>query len=798
MCDNVDGFRDKLSEVLRREHSRDAQTDAFRVLLNVPLHAIETRKPRWCMMPWRKAQHKAMLIIVDALDESQTDTKSEFLELISEKFPQLPEWIKIFITSRPELQVRNKLQHLNPMEIRSDGPHHNLDLKHFIPQCLPDLSEGNVNFFISKCEGSFLYAYYLVNEIKEMDLGIEPNLSDVAPKGISWFYEKQFKSLRTGLQRFNSDTWSSILKSFVNVIAASRAPLPMKILVECMGMSSEKFEVREKIIQIMSEVLPVYEGCLTVYHKSLWDWLILDEYDEHAFVANVAGGKKLLTSACKSIYSDITSLGSVSDFQMSSETRYALNGENLLLDVGDTEDFHWLVNVRVNYLKYKVPGLNIDVAHVLRICKSNLSDPSFWAIIQLHAILRNFPHFYSPERMKKCYIYLQSFANRDYDVLQMNNNDKNEARNILDKRKEAWLEKVRHECNSKLKVISHAVFNIDKLSSGHLKFTALSRENKLLACAGRRNEVFTLPRLTIFFQIELSNRRSPEFLIFSPDSSYLLFDSVRTCISIRDQKEVLFIPHGPRRFDCCSFSSCGMKLVTLEKDFIKLWDVRTKVLLVEVDNVIKAKYCCFSKCNSYILTAGWMPFSPDKSTLFDSKTLASLKAGEICGDTCLTYQENYQMISPSHVECRALSPDNSYIACCYENSVFTVRSVNNGETLQTVVLKQLPVACWWSELYLWVVCNGVVVKYPYDSTQRKVLGNELEEYTINFDVVLIFANDFLVIRYDEKISILKYCKEKLCPQHISDLHSFLDSATISSDGCAVLLYGKYNSNYQLW
>ncbi|XP_028410540.1 uncharacterized protein LOC114533237 [Dendronephthya gigantea] len=96
MCDNVDGFRDKLIEILRREHSRDSLSDAFRVLLNDPLHSLRRNDP--------------MLIIVDALDESKTDMKSEFLELISEKFCELPDWIKIFISSRPELQVRKVLQ----------------------------------------------------------------------------------------------------------------------------------------------------------------------------------------------------------------------------------------------------------------------------------------------------------------------------------------------------------------------------------------------------------------------------------------------------------------------------------------------------------------------------------------------------------------------------------------------------------------------------------------------------------------------------------------------------------------
>jgi hypothetical protein len=765
-----------------------------------------------------------------------------------------------------------------------------------------------------------------------MDLGIEPNLSDYVPKGISGFYEKQFERLKTGLQRFNPDTSSSILKSFVNVIAASRVPLPMKILVECMDVSSEEFEIREAIIGIMSEVLPIYEGCLTVYHKSLWDWLILDGYEEHAFVAVVADGNERLWRVCKSVYSDINDLSSVSDFQMSPETKYALeNGGNLLLNVADTEDFHWLVNVRVNYLKLKIcDSLNADFSRILTICKSKLSDPIFWAIIQLHAILRYLALSYSLEHKKECYIYLQSLVNGHFLVLEMNNNSENEARNILDKSNEPWVEELRNERNFKFKIISHAVYDIPNLDS-KIELTALSPDNKLFACYESEHlEVFNLPTLTVNFQLNISEKTNVfEFLIFSPDSSYLLLNSVRTCISIVDQKEIPFIPHGPEDIRCCSFSSCGTRLVTFETGFIKVWDVIKKNLLVEVKNLIYVDYCCFSKCNSHILATNWSLFSSDVFALFDSRTLASLKAGDICADTCLTYKDNYQIISPCHndrfstgkiridhfhfptaetllvakrhcskpfnwknkkcvifskcprsasplvvydfmnkeiidefhincfpnhskivyisnldethfliclsyghifllsfetsaepprasfvnnadVKCCALSPDNLYLACCFKNSVLTVRSVDNGETVQTVKLKQRPKACWWSELFLWVVYKGVVVKYPYDSTQRKVLGNELEECTINFDKVLKFANDVLVIMYDGKIFTLKCCKEKLYRQQVSDLNSlnpkyrdniffsFFDTATVSSDGCAVLWYGKRSSNYQVW
>ena len=902
MSENVEGFHDKLTEVLCREHSDDSLPDAFRVLLHDPLHALNRDDP--------------MLIVVDALDETKTDAKSDFLELIAEEFSRLPKWIKIFITSRPELQVREKLEHLVHVEILPDNRSHQVDLERFIHHCLPNLSEGNVRLLISKCEGSFLYAYYLVDELKKMDLGFEPELSDYVPNGISGFYEKQFKRLKADLQRTKLD--ASISNSFVNVVAASRDPLPMKILFECVGVSTEKYEVRKTIIGIMSEILPVYEDCLSVYHKSLFDWLILDGYEEHEFTANVDDGNERIWYACKSIYSGISSLESVSSFQISSEKRYALaNGEKYMLAVGNTEDFHWLVNVRINCLKFEFCGadLHADFDSILRCYKSNLSDPIFTRIVQLHAFFNTIlPPFYSIKNKNKS-AYLQSLANGHFDVVN-NTNNKKEARAILDTTKEFWMEHVGNEYNSNFKVDSHVIFDqlVDHDISHH--YIVSSEDNKLLACELVETlKVFELPSLSKLFELETENISC---LVFSPDSSYLLRGSVRTCISIEDQKEVAFIPHGPEYISCCSFSSCGKKLVTFERNWaIKVWDVRNKLLLVECQSVFPAWYCWFTKCDSHILAAKSKPYfpksySPADFALFDSATLARKSVENICNNTCLTDEDDCRMLSPlseekeytspikidhfhfpsaekllisnrycskpfqwknrkcvifsnstehasplvvydfinkeiidafhincipnqcqieyisnldathflicfhygqacvlsfesssessrassvenADIECCALSPCNSYIACCYNNSTLTIRSVDNGETVQTVKLKQPPKACWWSKLNLWVVCEGVVVKYPYD--WPKGLGNEFEERAIDFDVVLKFAEGILVIKYDGKISIFKICNEMLCPQQIPILFPHDKSATISSDGCAVLLYDA--SDYQL-
>ena len=926
MCDNVDGYREKLNEVLNRKHSRDSLSDAFRVLLQDPLHDLIRTEP--------------MLIVIDALDESKIEVKSEFLELIADEFEKLPKWIKILISSRPELQVRKKLELLNPLEILPDDEHHLEDLNHFIKSSLQNVSEINLHFLISKCEDSFLYAYYLVNELKQGGQGFEPITKDYTFKGIAGFYHKQFTRLKTSLQRFKPNE-SSILKSFRNVIAASKEPLPCKIFFTCMGLSGEEFEIREMIIGIMSEIIPIYDNCLTVYHKSLWDWLTLNGYEEHAFVADIEDGEYRLWQACENVYRDIVSLRSISDFQTSPETSYALKyGEKLLFDVGCAEDFHWLVNVRLNFLKLQL-GKELKFSSIFEFSESKISNHFNYSVkndmdafkdicneLNFEFFCFEFLNFESKEPDFP-YIYLQSLVKGYSDFVRKANDGKNEAREILYEKRKLWVEEVGNEYIPENKIISYAILgNRHPCSTTYA--LAVSPDNKLIAYKyDGRIVVFGLPNLSWVFSLEIKDSQKEfEFLQFSPDSLYLVWNSARFCLSLTSQKEVPLIPQGPENVDCVSFSPCGMRLVTCEKKLIKLWDVKTKDLLTQSKTDFDIFYSIFSDCNSYVF--GFAPnryFLPqlnlnDVVAIFSSITLERLDTEKIsCSNQCLTKEDIYQILSPrylrwerltdnpmmishfhsptgriyitsnnycsnpfewegkkcvmyvaeynsslviydlinevvvdvfhidclptqssfhyisildgtnflvvlndnqafvlslealresceretrfvsaSNIKCYALSPDDSYIACCYEDLILTVINVINGTTFQSFELKHRPEACWWSEFYYWMICKGVVVKYPYNLTQTKVLGNEIEECSINFESVVVFMNGVLVIRtFDNTgICMLKICNKKLYTQQIPNAKFSASSASVSSDGFAVLLYRESSSDYQLW
>ena len=421
----------------------------------------------------------------------------------------------------------------------------------------------------------------MLKELKEMVEGIEPNLRDYVPRGISGFYEKQFKRLKTGLQPHDPD----ILNAFINVVAASSGtPLPIKILLKCMNLSDEKYIIRNTIINKMSEILPVHDNCLTVYHKSLTDWFTLEGYEEHEFVADVNDGTKRLWEVCKGIYRHIDSTKSVSNFELSRERKFALeNGGKYLVDVRDTVDFHWLVNVRLNALKFRFCGdLNVDYYHILNVYKSALSNDLYGSIFQHYFILNHVEtNLFGDEFNKKrdsYVLYLQLLANAYFDFVKKNLSSQNTARDILVEENEMWLEDVVNVINSNYEVISNAFFQDsfeDSVCSPDKKLVVLLMYDDTL-------KVFELPSLTMIFEVQVI-RNSFCHLTFCPDSSYFLCGSIRSCVCIRKQKKVAFIPGGPEDIKQCSFSSCEKKLVTAEENFLKVWNVEKREVLVQVE-----------------------------------------------------------------------------------------------------------------------------------------------------------------------------------------------------------------------
>ncbi|XP_046858129.1 protein TANC2-like [Xenia sp. Carnegie-2017] len=348
MCDTISDFKCKLNEELQRKHSYESLTDAFRVLLNNPLHSLEHQEP--------------MLLVIDALDESQVDGKSELLELIAEEFDRLPKWIKIFITSRPELPVQKELKDVNPVEITTllRDENNEEDLHKYLRHQLNNRLQKDcylLQSLVKKCEGSFLYAYYAQLSLKEENIELTyENIQQLVPSGLSGVYAKQFKKVKELLTKKsprNSVISETTFMQFLELLAACREFLPLTLLFSYLGFSDDiTFEVRSKIIELLSQILPVYDDYLTVYHKSLFDWLKSDGYEQHEFTVNPKNGHKLLWHACEKVFKHIKSINIFKDQMNTAIIKYALkNGIYHMSKCCENVDFSWAVDVKVVYAR---------------------------------------------------------------------------------------------------------------------------------------------------------------------------------------------------------------------------------------------------------------------------------------------------------------------------------------------------------------------------------------------------------------------------------------------------------------
>lgn len=303
MCQSVPGFKEKLTEQLLRRHSRDSIADTFRVLLNDPLHSLEEREP--------------MMIVIDGLDEMETSGKSELLDLIAREFSKLPMWIKSFITSRPELPVRQKLNHVSNLEIQATNDNNNEDVKHFLASRLADyeVSENIFDTLVKRCEGSFLFAYHILKAIslRYKHTGFKSSdIESCVPKSIGSVYEEYFDRLKHEVEKLRNRNSSEVnFDRILEIMAAGLGPIPLDFVARVLKLPADTRAMRRVIREVnerLSALLLVSDDCITIFHQTVVDWLLSREYDEHSYTVDFKPGHKHLWQVCRSEFENLESI----------------------------------------------------------------------------------------------------------------------------------------------------------------------------------------------------------------------------------------------------------------------------------------------------------------------------------------------------------------------------------------------------------------------------------------------------------------------------------------------------------
>ena len=365
LCDVLPEYKSELVKKLSRNLGVDVNSlevqELFEFLFKEPLCSVGD--------PGRN-----LLLVVDGLDECEYQRRNELLDVIANHFSTLPVWLRFFVTTRPEINIADRLQQFNPIQLEQDDEENVKDIRLFLERQLQSSCEEVIYELTRKADGHILFAFLMVRFIEENVSRLDPEeLRKMLPSGVSDVYKSYFDRMEKELKNIEELTISADqLLSFLSAVAAAREPLPLdfvsKLLLSDTKSPAGHRKVR-KAIECISTLLPVQDGCIHVFHKSVKDWLTdRTAYGRHDFSVDEKQGHLALSELCAGELSDVKRRG-VHGTEFSDTAKYALqHGVHHMLESEEeaesTRSFEEIVN---NYVT------DLDIVYA-KLCVNNTAS----------------------------------------------------------------------------------------------------------------------------------------------------------------------------------------------------------------------------------------------------------------------------------------------------------------------------------------------------------------------------------------------------------------------------------------
>ncbi len=381
MCESIIGFKEKLLDQLQRPHKVHSLKDAFQVYLQNPLDELEVENS---------------LIVIDGLDESATDDKSDMVKLIADNFPDLPRCVKVLVTSRPGLFLRG-LDDVQKIKVGVENVGNKSDILKYLIVCLPTLTARDdvmnhsppqvhhskvLPAIVKKCEGSFLYAFHVQHELRkrdDLDTMTFQDIMSFLPEGMGSVYHAYFHRLEIELEAVmerNPDLFK--LLELLVAFDTDEAGLPLIFIARVLDLALDCRETKKiinKVNEAVSCLLYVSGDLITVFHKSVYDWLLANGYgDDHEYTVKVSDGKKRLWLVCEQVFKEIkrtVCLGQ--DLKLTNDVVHALEyGHEYLLACCMKESFSWFVDMIIVHILLTVHPK--DIHHLREVLEKSFFE----------------------------------------------------------------------------------------------------------------------------------------------------------------------------------------------------------------------------------------------------------------------------------------------------------------------------------------------------------------------------------------------------------------------------------------
>ena len=269
---------------LLRGQQVDAETvqkktadDLFAYLITEPLNRSE-----------KIAEATRLALVIDALDEVGRQVAGKMAnplaDLLYKHADQLPPWLGVIVTSRPEAYLQQQLgAKFSPM-IMEGGTQNNIqDIKDYLETKLDssitgEQREKTIAAIIDKSGGTFLF-------IKRVESSYDLSKPETLPNGLDDLFYKDFERYFQDPRAYEEKT-----EKFLRLLAAAPGPLPKQMAQDLLQWQAR--DITQYVTQPMASLLTEAEEGLQFFHKSIKDWL-QDGSRSGIYQVNDTGAKEL-------------------------------------------------------------------------------------------------------------------------------------------------------------------------------------------------------------------------------------------------------------------------------------------------------------------------------------------------------------------------------------------------------------------------------------------------------------------------------------------------------------------------
>ena len=527
---------------------------------------------------------KRILIVLDAVDESEYHGRHELANLISNHLHTLPSYIRFLITTRPEKNLIDKFKQLNPLYIEPNDERNLFDLKLVLQERISEASARTADLIANlaeKSDGLMLYAFFLSEIYNE-----ESSMStiDSLPQGIGEYYERYFRRLERELDllKISEDKFSSLLSA----LAIAKEPLPEAFLVTLLGLDDSR-STMQKVRKAISSLFVINEdNCISFFHKSVRDWLV--DSSEHDYSVDVQDGHKSLFDQCVIRLNKLKQIDVTDVAKGNAAIRYSIKYwiPHMLNGPEDPGGFEHFVSNYAAHLEVMFASVCVDVDftlnnitsltnhkmynHVSETTRATVSQ-LFYVMRRFGFLLRDYPH-----------TFLQNVVNKGGGELSL------KASSLLQKHYKdiIYLEFVKKDRkNDPLQARCHL--------SGTISGIDISPKHDYVVCCYKEGgiELFSLATGKSEWKILESKVELPSFpslgnyiggpfmlahcIVFHPRESLILPGRLDQGLTLKGTFTTgpFQCDEGSSKFTHCCFSSDNSRMVTFYGVNLIVWNV---------------------------------------------------------------------------------------------------------------------------------------------------------------------------------------------------------------------------------